>query len=195
MTWKPPFPLAILIALALVFGSGACQPASAVLHSPSTPANNPPAGMQCPDGRPARSGLQNFGAYIGTWQGSRTHDSQFPSDYVIGTIPGHVAVRCSKDGYVIAEQIHPLFQSPAGQALRVALSDIPDDGKKVYDHVHARCRVLQYSSLELAHQLGADDPGGQVDISFESDGAYNSASVKLILIDLLDEPGADTRVC
>jgi len=152
--------------------------------------------VPCPDGRPARAGLQNFGAYIGTWQANRPHDLQSPSDYVIGIIPGRVAVRCSSDGFVIVEEIHPLFDSPAGQAVRVALTDIPADGQKIYDHVHRGCRVLQYSSVQVAHQLGAHDADGRIDITFSSDGAaYNPAAVKLITMDLRNGLGADTVAC
>ena len=113
-----------------------------------------------------------------------------------GTISGRVVVRCSRDGYVIVEEIRPLFDSPSGQALRVALTDIPDDGQKVYDHVHPGCRVLQYSSLQLAHQLGAVDSDGRVDITFSSGGtAYNSGAVNLIRLDVANSLGADAAAC
>jgi len=184
------------IALVFLFASAACQQPIAAFHSASPSTSNALAATQCPDGKPVRAGLQNFGAYIGTWQANRPHDFQFPSDYVIGTIAGRVTVHCSNDGYVIVEEIRPVFASPAGQAVRVALTDVPDDGQKVYDHVHARCRLLQYSSLELARQLGSDDPDGRVDIMLQSDGtAYNAASIKLIKMDLSDRLGADTRAC
>jgi hypothetical protein len=105
-------------------------------------------------------------------------------------------VRCSTDGFVIVEEIRPLFDSPAGQAVRVALTDIPADGQKIYDHVHPGCRVLQYSSLELAHQLGAEDAGGRVDITFTSDAAsYNPAAIKLVTMDIRNALGADTIAC
>jgi len=184
------------VAIALLFGCAACQQPGSAFHNAAPSTGNVPPATPCPDGKPARAGLQNFGAYIGTWQANRPHDVQFPSDYAIGTLAGRVTVRCSTTGYVIVEEIQPVFGSPAGQAVRVALTDIPTDGQKVYDHVHARCRLLQYSSRELARQLGADDPDGRVDIMFQSDGnAYNSAAVKLIKMDLLDRLGADTRIC
>ncbi len=130
------------------------------------------------------------------WQTNRSHDSALSSNYLIGIVPGYVAVRCSNDGFVVQEEIHPLFQSPAGQALRIALTEIPDDSNKVYDHAHARCRVFQYSSSKLAHQLGADDADGRVNIVFEGDGGtYNPAAVRVILMDLYDRLGADTRGC
>ncbi|TME01291.1 MAG: hypothetical protein E6I71_15735, partial [Chloroflexi bacterium] len=143
------------VAIALLFGCAACQQPSAAFHSTAPTTRSAPAVAQCPNGKPPRMGLQNFGAYIGTWQANRPHDVQFPSDYTIGTLTGRVTVRCSTTGYVIVEEIRPVFGSPAGQAVRVALTDIPTDGQKVYDHVHARCRLLQYISRELARQLGA----------------------------------------
>jgi hypothetical protein len=155
-----------------------------------------PGSVQCPDGKPPRAGLQNFGAYIGTWDANRPHDPTVTSDYVIGIIAGHVSVRCSTDDFVVVEQIYPQFQAPAGTAVRVALTELPDDSEKVYDHTHASCRVLQYSSQKLARQLGADDTDGRVDIVFTSEStAYNSAAVKTIILDLGDRLGADARVC
>lgn len=173
----------------------ACAPPG-VSKSPAPATTNAAGSISCPDGKPARAGLDNFGAYIGTWQSNRGHDTVKSAEYAIGIVPGYVAVRCSDDGFVVEEEIHPRFQSPAGQALRIALTDIPDDSNKVYDHVHAGCRVFQYTSNKLAHQLGVDDVDGRVDIVFESDnGTYNPASVKVILMDLYDRLGADTRDC
>src|SRR5204862_8172963 len=143
-----------------------------------------------------RSGLQNFGAYIGTWDANHVRDGQVTTDYVIGSIPGRVAVRCTDTGYVIMEMIAPQFQSPAGQALRVALTDLPDDAEKVYDHTHAGCRVLEYTSAKLAHQLGAEDNDGRVSIVFRSrGGTYNAAAVRVIDLDLFEQPVSDTRAC
>ena len=97
---------------------------------------------------------------------------------------------------MIVEAIRPLFDSPAGQALRVALTDIPADSQKVYDHLHPGCRILQYSSHELARQLGANDADGRVDITFTSEGAaYSPAGVKLITMDIRNALGADAITC
>lgn len=179
--------MAALVAMIACMPPGS-RSAAATPHPPST--------VPCPDGKQARGGLDNFGAYIGTWQSNRSHDSATSTNYVLAIVPGYVAVRCSVDGFVIREEIHPRFQSPAGQALRIALTDIPDDSSKVYDHTHAGCRVFQYSSTKLALQLGAVDADGRVDIVFESDtGTYNPASVRVIVMDLYDRLGADTRAC
>ncbi len=172
----------------------ACTPG--LSSSPSAASTHDPGNVECPIGKANRAGLVNFGAYIGTWQANRSHDRALSSDYVIGMVPGYVALRCSNDGFVVQEEIHPRFQSPAGQALRIALTEIPDDSNKVYDHAHAGCRVFQYSSGKLAHQLGADDADGRVNIVFEGDsGSYNPAAVRVILMDLYDRLGADTRGC
>ena len=173
----------------------ACQPPGTASSSPAAVTTRDPGNVACPDGKADRPGLQNFGAYIGTWQHSRPHDSQVSSDYAIGVVQGHVAVRCSNDGFVVVENIHPLFASPAGQALRVALTDLPDDSNKVYDHTHPGCRVLQYQSNKLARQLGADDVDGRVDIVFDSGGTTYTGTVKTIVIDLNDRLGADARAC
>jgi hypothetical protein len=178
----------------LCIATTACEPPGRSSSPPSVTVRDP-GNIECPEGKPSRPGLQNFGAYIGTWQQERPHDSQFSSDYAIGIVPGHVAVRCSSDGFVIVEHIHPLFASPAGQALRVALTDLPADSNRIYDHTHAGCRVLQYQSQKLSHQLGADDTDGRVDIEFDSGAGSYTGTVKSIVIDLYDKLGADTRAC
>ncbi len=123
-------------------------------------------------------------------------DPQTASDYRLGAASGHVGIRCSADGFVIEEQIHPLNQTPAGTALRIALTDVPDDARKIYDHMHEACRTLQYASAELARQLGDDDRDGHLSITFQSDGpTYNPASVTLIRIDVVDILGADSQPC
>jgi hypothetical protein len=185
-----------LLLAGVALAAPGCSAPFASRPSPSavTPQNQ--GGVECPDGKPARSGLQNFGAYIGTWDANHVHDGQVTTDYVIGSIPGRVAVRCTDTGYVIVEMIAPRFQSPAGQALRVALTDLPDDAEKVYDHTHAGCRVLQYRSAKLALQLGAADQDGRVDIVFRSETAtYNPGAVRSIDLDVFDVLGADTRAC
>jgi hypothetical protein len=140
--------------------------------------------------------LTNFGAYIGAWQSSHQPDPDVPGAYKLGAAQGRIEVRCSADGFVIAEEIHPRNQTVAGLALRLALSEIPADGREIYDHLHRGCRTLQYESAALARQLGVDDRDGHVGFSLESDGpTYNPASVTLIRIDVTDVLGGDSRPC
>ena len=144
----------------------------------------------------AREGLANFGAYIGTWQANHQPDPSVPGAYRLGGAVGRIEIRCSPGGFVIAEEIFPRNQTVAGLALRLALSEIPDDAREIYDHMHAGCRTLQYESTRLARQLGADDRDGHVGFSLESDGpSYNPASVTLIRIDVTDVLGGDSRAC
>ena len=121
----------------------------------------------CPDGLPQQSGPTGFGAYIGTWQAnhSRIPDS---ADYAIATGSGRVGVLCSSSNYVIGERIALTFHVPSGRALQFALTDLPDDSKKIYDHSHDTCRSLQYRSPTLGAQLPRDDRVGLVDIAITS---------------------------
>ena len=121
----------------------------------------------CPDGLPQQSGLTGFGAYIGTWQAnhSRIPDS---ADYAMATGSGRVGVRCSSSDYVIAESITLTFHAPSGRALQFALTDLPADAKKIYDHSHDACRSLQYRSPTLSAQLPREDRVGLVDIAITS---------------------------
>lgn len=121
----------------------------------------------CPDGLPQQPGLTGFGAYIGTWQAnhSRIPDT---TDYTFATGSGRVGVRCSSSNYVIAESITLTFHVPSGRALQFALSDLPPDSRKIYDHMHDTCRSLQYRSRTLSSQLPQDDRAGLVDISIAS---------------------------
>ena len=185
--------LVAMVGLSLV----ACSPPGPRADSrPAALKTHDPGQADCPDGKAARPGLQNFGAYIGTWQTNHRRDPQVTSAYLIGSIPGRVVVTCSSDQFVVGEAIYPRFQSPAGQALRVALTDLPDDSTKIYEHVHAGCRILQYQSKKLVQQLGADDNDGRVTITMQSQSAtYNPAAVSLIVIDLSESLGQDTRDC
>ena len=122
-------------------------------------------------------------------------DPQTAGSYKLDVVAGRVEVRCSADAFVIEEQIRPRDQTPAGSALRIALTDLPDDARKIYDHLHVDCRTLQYASAKLARQLAADDPDGHVSITLDSDGRYNPASVTVIRIDVVDLLGGDTERC
>ena len=144
----------------------------------------------------AHDGLANFGAYIGTWQANHQPDPMVPGAYTLGGAQGRIEIKCSPAGFVIAEEIFPRNQTVEGLALRLALTDIPDDARQIYDHMRRGCRTLQYASTKLAHQLGADDRDGHVGFSLESDGPdYNPASVTLIRIDVADVLGGDSRPC
>jgi hypothetical protein len=159
-------------------------------------ATSTPDPLACQDGKPALGGLANFGAYIGTWQATHARDPRSATGYRLGAAPGRIEVRCSLDDFVIVEEIRPQNQAPAGLALRLALSEIPDDARKIYDHTRRGCRTLQYASAKLARQLGDKDRDGHVGFSLESDGpTYNSAVVTVIRIDATDVLGADSRRC
>jgi hypothetical protein len=154
------------------------------------------APVDCPAGKAQRIGLNNFGAYIGTWQASHRQVPQSTSYYTTATVPGRVTVWCSADGYVVAEEIQLMFHVASGGAFQIALTELPADSTKVYDHLHAGCRSLQYQSARLAEQLGADDGEGVADIRFQGDGpAYSAASISLVRIDLGEKLGADTGAC
>lgn len=89
-----------------------------------------------------------------------------------------------------------MFHVTAGGAFQIALTELPADSMKVYDHVHAACRSLQYRSPRLAEQLGAGGSDGLADISFQGDGPnYSAASISLIRIDLGHKLGADGGAC
>jgi hypothetical protein len=122
-------------------------------------------------------------------------DPETHADYRLGMVPGRVEVRCSADDFVIEEQIHPRDQTPVGFAIRIALTDLPDDARKIYDHAHVACRTLQYASPQLGRQLAENDPDGHVSITLESDGTYNPASVTVIRIDVVDLLGGDSKRC
>jgi hypothetical protein len=185
-----------MLALACAALVACSAPRIASQPSPAAVNTRDPGRVGCPDGKPARSGLQNFGAYVGTWQANHLQAASSPPSYAIGSIAGLVQIRCSTDDFVIAEAIYPRNQSPAGQALRVGLTDLPDDSVKVYDHAHAGCRTLQYQSKKLAQQLGPDDRDGRVNIVLVSQTAtYNAASIHVIYLDVLDKLGEDSDGC
>lgn len=188
-------PRTLAAAAACLVNAAACQLPGTASASPAAVITHDPGSVECPSGKAARGGLHNFGAYIGTWDGNHPRDPANNAVYLIGILSGDVEVRCSADGYVVNETMRPVFHSPEGQAVRVALTDLPDDSDKVYDHLHPGCRVMQYRSAKLARQLGADDRDGRVNIVFTSDGGTYTGVVKTILLDLFDRLGADTRAC
>src|SRR2546430_17141029 len=167
-------PRRCLIALACL-GMLACSVPSRPTAAAPT---QQPGPVACPDGKPDRAGLSNFGPYIGTWETAHRRAPQASDSYAIGPLPGHVTVRCSAHDFVIAEAISPRNQVPAGLALRVALSDLPDDAVKVYEHVHTKCSTLQYQSKKLAQQLGPDDNDGRAAVVVQCHAlSYHGAAV------------------
>ena len=181
-----------LLCLALT----ACSLPGGISSTPVAVKTQNPGQVDCPDGRPARPGLKNFGAFIGTWQTNHQRDPKVSTAYAIGMIPGRVVVTCSNDDFVVMEEIYPRGQSPLGEALRVALTDLPQDSTKVYEHAHTGCYILQFQSKAMARQLGAKDADGRVTITMESQTTtFNPCSVYLILIDLHDLLGQDTHAC
>lgn len=143
------------------------------------------AQASCPDGLPQQPGLTGFGAYIGTWQANHQRLPQ-SADYAFATGSGRVGVRCSESDYVVGESITWKFRVPSGRALQFALTDLPADSVKVYDHAHADCRTLQYRSAELAAQLARDDRLGLADITIQGAGVDLRVATAL---------GDDARPC
>ena len=187
--------LTAMLALTCVLLAG-CRGPQAALASP-VPSHAANAGVgSCPAGKDAENGLSNFGAYIGTWQADHRPDPKSPSDYTLAMVSGHVSVGCSVNGFVVYEAIKWTFQVPGGRALLVALTELPADSVKVYDHRHRGCRSLQYQSVELAQQLHVDDSQGLAEITLESPIAtYSPASVDVALIQVAARVGDDSSSC
>lgn len=172
-------------AFAVMCVAAACRTMPDLEKHPAPPALTTTTEAACPDGLPAQPGLTGFGAYIGTWQANHERLPQ-STDYAFATGSGRVGVRCSESDYVVGESITLKFGVPSGRALQFALSDLPVDSMKIYDHAHGNCRTLQYRSAKLAVQLARDDRGGLVDI------ALQSLSVDLQVASTL---GEDSRPC
>jgi hypothetical protein len=172
----------------------ACRMPGAVLTPAPSPAATA-AALECPDGRPTLSGLTDFGAYIGTWQAQHQRIPQ-TSEYKIALVTGKVAVQCSPSDYVILESIDLSFQVPGGRAVLFALTELPSDSRRIFDHTHAGCRTLQYQSPQLANQLPRDDRAGLADITVASSSlAYNPAAVSLVTIKVGASVGDDSKAC
>ncbi|HSS60718.1 MAG TPA: hypothetical protein VLK30_04580 [Candidatus Limnocylindrales bacterium] len=151
--------------------------------------------VACPDGKPEQPGLQDFGAYIGTWDAHHERVAQ-TGEYTIGTFSGRVAVQCSTADYIIVEVMKVTFQVPSGRALQYALTELPADSKKIYDRTHSGCRALQYQSHQLAQQLSADDHEGLADITVQNAMSSNPSDVAvLVTIRVAGKPGGDTSSC
>ena len=173
----------------------ACRLTPDLSRHPSPPAQPDAALAQCPDGLPSQPGLSDFGAYIGTWQANHARVPQ-SADYFIAADSGHVGVECDAANYVIAEDFTLIFQVPGGRALQFALTDLPSDSRKVFDHTHPACRALQYQSTQLAAALPSDDRIGLVDITLRSGSrSYNLSAVSMVEVRVATSLGDDSRPC
>jgi hypothetical protein len=182
------------LALACLFVAACRMPASALTAAAPSPSAHAVA-LSCPEGKPPQPGLTDFGAYIGTWQALHQRVPQ-STDYAVALVSGKVAVRCSPNDYVIFESINLTFQVPSGRALQFALTELPADSKRIYDHEHAGCRTLEYQSHVLATQLPRDDQAGLADITLSSPAtSYNTAAVSQVVIRAGTSAGADVKPC
>ncbi|HEV3405152.1 MAG TPA: hypothetical protein VG364_01020 [Candidatus Dormibacteraeota bacterium] len=173
----------------------ACRTMPDLSHNPAQSAAPESELLACPDGLPSQPGLTDFGAYIGTWQAYHARIQQ-SGDYVIAADSGRVNVQCDAANYVVAEDFTLTFQVPGGRAVQFALTDLPADSRKIFDHSHPACRSLQYQSKKIAAQLPADDRGGLVDITMRSPTrTYNLSAVSTVDIRIATSLGDDSRPC
>jgi hypothetical protein len=186
------FLVGIVASLALI--TTACRLTPDLSPRPTQPPVANAELVLCPDGLPTQPGLSDFGAYIGTWQANH---ARIPasSEYIIAADSGRVGVRCSAADYVVAEDFTLTFQVPGGRALQFALTDLPSDSQKIYDHTHPACRALQYQSRMIALQL-PDDRDGLVDITLRSQSnSYNLSAVSIIEMRIATVRGGDSSLC
>src|SRR5690348_17500723 len=173
----------------------ACRTMPDLAHNPGPSAAPDARLVACPDGLPSRPGLTDFGAYIGTWQANHPRIPQ-STDYAIAADSGHVGVQCNAANYVVAEDFTLTFQVPGGRAVQFALTDLPADSRKIFDHTHSACRTLQYQSNKLAAQLPTDDHLGLVDITLRSSSrTFNSSAIAIVAIRIATSIGDDSPQC
>jgi hypothetical protein len=173
----------------------ACRTMPDLAQGPAPSAAPETALVGCPDGLPSQPGLTDFGAYIGTWQANHARIPQ-STDYVIAADLGRVGVQCDAANHVVAEHFTLTFQVPGGRAVQFALTDLPDDSRKIFDHTHPACRTLQYQSKKLAAQLPSDDHAGLVDITLRSPSrTYNLSAISIVEIRISSALGDDSRSC
>ncbi len=193
----------VAVAVLGVLVSAGCGGSASPVGTGSTPeptntAGGPPSpgNVNCPNGLQPRAGLTRFGSFVGTWQALNHQDPKATADYTADRIPGRITIRCSNDNHVIVEQLHLSGPMQADAALALATGELPDDAKQLYGHQHPGCRTLQYQSVYLSKELGADDPPGVAGIELEGGGAtYDPNAVTTVLMDLLDAPGQDANGC
>ena len=173
----------------------ACRTMPDLSHTPASSAAPGAELAACPDGLPSQPGLTDFGAYIGTWQANHARIPQ-SGDYLIAADSGRVGVLCDAANFVVAEDFTLTFQVPGGRALQFALTDLPADSKKIFDHTHPACRSLQYQSKKLAAQLPSDDHAGLVEITLRSPSRqYNLSAIAQVEVRIATSPADDSRSC
>ena len=187
------FLVGLITASCLLFAACRTMPD---LSQRQAPSSAPEAALVgCPDGLPSQPGLTDFGAYIGTWQANHARIPK-SAEYVIAADLGRVGVRCDAADYVVAEDFMLTFQVPGGRAVQFALTDLPADSRKIFDHTHPACRTLQYQSTKLAAQLPSDDHAGLVDITLRSPSrTYNLSAISMVEIRIARSLGDDSRPC
>jgi hypothetical protein len=191
-----------LVALCAGCGSAEqAQPAATTAQaqaSASTSGEVPPPGrdpgnVNCSTTAGSQTGLTKFGATIGAWNATHERDPQYLSWGPL--LPDgrrtYPVVRCSTSGRVIVIQRHMNPPVSADVAVGLAVAELPADVTLVYDLTQAQCRNLQYRSLTLAAEMGADNPQGIADVQLESplvgaDATFHADSVETAHIDLLD---------
>ena len=173
----------------------ACRTMPDLAHG-SAPSSVPETALVgCPDGLPSQPGLTDFGAYIGTWQANHARIPQ-STDYVIAADLGRVGVQCDAANHVVAEDFTLTFEVPGGRAVQFALTDLPADSRRIFDHTHPACRTLQYQSNKLAAQLPGDDRAGLVDITLRGPSrTYNLSAISIVEIRIATSLGDDSRPC
>jgi hypothetical protein len=183
------------VIAASCFLLAACRTMPDLAHGSAPSAAPETALVGCPNGLPSQPGLTDFGAYIGTWQANHAHVPQ-STDYVIAADLGRVGVQCDAADYVVAEDFTLTFQVPGGRAVQFALTDLPADSRKIFDHSHPACRTLQYQSNMLAAQLPNDDKAGLVDITLRSTSrTFNRSAISIVEIRIATSLGDDSRQC
>lgn len=186
--------LAGLFALSFLL-LAACRTMPDISHNAAPSAAAEAELVACAEGLPSRPGLTDFGAFIGTWQANHARIPQ-SADYVIAADSGRVNVECDAANYVVAEDFTLTFQVPGGRALQFALTDLPADSRRIFDHTHPACRSLQYQSKAIGAQLPRDDSAGLVDITLHSSSRmYNLSAVSMMEVRIATSPGDDSRPC
>jgi hypothetical protein len=184
---------AIIAASCLLLAACRTMPDLAHRAAPSSAPETALVG--CPDGLPSQPGLTDFGAYIGTWQANHARIPQ-STDYVIAADLGRVGVQCDAANHVVAEDFTLTFEVPGGRAVQFALTDLPADSRRIFDHTHPACRTLQYQSNKLAAQLPGDDRAGLVDVTLRSPSrTYNLSAISIVEIRIATSLGDDSRPC